>query len=376
MIALRYKKLNSGSYSIYLDISGKDENDKPFRKYDFLKIHVSKDYRNKNRVLAIDKDKMELASSIKAKKELELNGSVNNKDASSKRVNLPLFSYIDNEYQKTKRKNYSYLNKNLKKFTKDKEILLSDVDVHFIERFASFLDETLASNTKVDIIAGLKKFINMAYRQELITFNPFKKYKLPKRQETNIDHLDLHELQKLSDTSTSFNPQIRQAFFFSCFTGLRFTDLISLKWSQILITKDKNGEEYVTLLIRPSKTINTSGKLLRTPLAKQAQDILKEVNRKPDCDIIFHTLKALTAYNDHLKEWAKTAKIKKNLHSHVGRHTLATLGLTSGIDIYTVSKMLGHSGLNITERYAKVIDEKKQLEVQKFPSFKNLKDKL
>jgi site-specific recombinase XerD len=376
MIALRYKKLNSGEYSIYLDISGKDETGKPFRQYDFLKIHVSRDYSKSSRVLAIDKEKMDLAGSIRAKKELELNGSINSTDASNRRVNLSLYGFIEAEYQKTKRKSYRYLIKNLKDFTDGKELLLSDIDIRFIERFTAFLDKTLARNTRIGVLTELKKFFNLAYNQELITLNPFKKFKMQMRQEGNISHLEMHELQKLKDTSTNINPHIRQAFLFSCFTGLRFSDLLKLKWSHIHTTKDKDGNDYTTMILRPSKTTNTSGKLLQAPLAKQALQILEEVGHKTDGDLIFYTLKSSTSYNDRLKDWAKAAEISKNLHSHVGRHTFATLGLTSGIDIYTVSKMLGHSELKLTERYAKVIDKKKQLEVQKFPSFSSLKDKL
>ena len=71
--------------------------------------------------------------------------------------------------------------------------------------------------------------------------------------------------------------------------------------------------------------------------------------------------------NNHLKKWAKAAKIKKNIHFHVGRHTFATLALTYGTDLYTVSKLLGHKSINTTTIYAKVIDKLKDEAVAKLP---------
>jgi len=72
--------------------------------------------------------------------------------------------------------------------------------------------------------------------------------------------------------------------------------------------------------------------------------------------------------NYQLKAWAKKAKIEKNIHIHVGRHTFATLALTSGAALYTVSKMLGHSKIGTTQIYAEVIDSVKKQAADMMPS--------
>ncbi len=63
--------------------------------------------------------------------------------------------------------------------------------------------------------------------------------------------------------------------------------------------------------------------------------------------------------NAHIKEWAKKAGIEKNLSFHTSRHTFATMMLTLGVDLYTVSKLLGHSNVKTTQIYAKIVDSKK-----------------
>jgi site-specific recombinase XerD len=69
-----------------------------------------------------------------------------------------------------------------------------------------------------------------------------------------------------------------------------------------------------------------------------------------------------------LKKWAFTAGITKNITFHTGRHTFATMMLSLGADIYTVSKLLGHKELATTQIYAKVLDKRKQDAVSLIPN--------
>ena len=73
-------------------------------------------------------------------------------------------------------------------------------------------------------------------------------------------------------------------------------------------------------------------------------------------------------YNQILKSWTKNAGINKNLTSHIARHTFATLSLSSGADLYTVSKLLGHKDIATTQIYAKIIDKKKEEAVDMLPA--------
>ena len=68
-----------------------------------------------------------------------------------------------------------------------------------------------------------------------------------------------------------------------------------------------------------------------------------------------------------LKEWCNSAVIGKRVTFHTSRHTFATLALTQGVDLYTVSKLLGHKTIQATQIYAKIVDEKKKAAMELMP---------
>jgi len=366
MIVIRYKKLKSGNYSAYLDICVKDEQGQMQRSYDFLNIYVSRDYSKSKRILREDEEKIELIRGIRSKRELEIYGTIQGLDT-GRRVNISLLDYIWDEFEKTKRKNYRFFHAHLKAFSHGKDILFSDVTSRFLNRFKDHLLKEVNQNTMVLHFTILHKFMADAFKKELISWTPFDRYQMPSKFETEHTYLELHELEKLRDTETDFEPHIREAFLFSCFTGLRFSDVYTLGHSHFHTLKDKNGKEYLSLQLRPIKTSRTSGDILRVPLSDEALHILSGMKKSAVSSRVFYNLPGICTINNSLKKWAKKAEISKNLHFHVGRHTFATLSLTYGIDIYTVSKLLGHTRIDSTQIYAKVIDEKKRQEVQKFP---------
>ena len=137
----------------------------------------------------------------------------------------------------------------------------------------------------------------------------------------------------------------------SCFTGLRYSDMMTLKWSEIHTAADGK-----TLYIEHQqvKTKNT----VTIPLSNEA---LKWMPRKSkDDDRVFHQLRITsTTVEVVLGEWMQEAGIQKHITYHCSRHTAATLLLTLGADLYTVSKILGHRSIRMTEVYAKIVDKKK-----------------
>ena len=144
---------------------------------------------------------------------------------------------------------------------------------------------------------------------------------------------------------------MKRAFLFSCFTGLRYSDMKSLLWSEIHTTADGKTLYIEHRQVKTKKTVTI-------PLSDEA---LRWMPKQVDgIDQVFHELKISTGtVEDVLKEWMKDCKIDKHITYHCSRHTAATTLLTLGANLYVVSKLMGHSCIQMTEVYAKIVDQKK-----------------
>jgi len=165
--------------------------------------------------------------------------------------------------------------------------------------------------------------------------------------------LTIQEVRKLN-RNVCGNKDVKDAFIFSCFTGLRYSDVLNLKWSNIkkdkieFIQKKTGGVEYL-------------------PIAEEAKKILKKKAKSKSNESVFHLPKKPVIW-EHIQNWKKAAEIDKKVSFHTARHTFATLSLTMGTDLYTVSKLLGHKSISTTQVYAKIIDKKKVQAINKLPS--------
>nr|WP_262887301.1 site-specific integrase [Flavobacterium solisilvae] len=190
----------------------------------------------------------------------------------------------------------------------------------------------------------------------MIAENPINRVKGIKEKESNRQYLTLDELQKLVKTDCDY-PIMKDAFIFSSLTGLRFSDIKSLKWKNI--TYDSQNGYIIKFTQQKTKGVEN------LPISEQAIRIIGE--RKHDDDFVFSSLIYSAYHNKILHKWIEKAGIDKHITFHCARHSFATLQLTMNIDIYTVSKLLGHRHLKTTEIYAKVIDKKKINAVANMP---------
>jgi integrase len=137
--------------------------------------------------------------------------------------------------------------------------------------------------------------------------------------------------------------QIRDIFVFACYTGLAFTDLKNLSKNDLMI--DECGREWI---IKPRQKTKIISHIPLLPVAKEIWEKYDYMLPLPENQ----------KYNAYLKEIGDVCGIKKKLHSHLARHTFATILLNSGVDLVSVSKILGHSNSRITEKtYAKMMPE-------------------
>ena len=119
--------------------------------------------------------------------------------------------------------------------------------------------------------------------------------------------------------------------------------------------------------VRIEITMQKTKEPLYLPISDEALKWLPERGETNDSDFIFPLTHEGTV-NDTLQHWAKVAGIIKHISFHVARHTHATMMLTLGADLYTVSKLLGHKNIATTQIYAKIVDKKKEEAIRLIPN--------
>lgn len=186
----------------------------------------------------------------------------------------------------------------------------------------------------------LKPYIIEAIQFEKLETNPYDNMRIPRGKSEGIKFLTEEERDRIEALELyGMTEKVRDMFIFSCYTGLAYSDLVKIKRSDVF----KQGDD---LCIR-DKRVKT-GQPYTIVLLPKAAAIL----RKYDYNL---NLMSNQKCNDQLKIIANMAHIHLNLTMHVGRHTFATWALTKGVDISTVSKMLAHSSVAMTEKYAQVL---------------------
>ena len=143
---------------------------------------------------------------------------------------------------------------------------------------------------------------------------------------------------------------VKRAFMFSCYCGLRLSDVYALKWKDLV----RDGDIWrVGIVMKKTATPNY------LPLSKQATAWMPGRGDAADSNNVFARLPKGQYLNDLIKAWAKEAGLSKHVTFHTSRHTFATMLLTLGADLYTVSKLLGHANVKTTQIYGKIVDQKK-----------------
>lgn len=348
-VRLREKQLQEGNKSLYLDIWYKGR-----RKYEFLKLYITKPNTPIDRVN--NKKTYELAENIRAKRQLELQNNSYGFTSEFK-MNTNFIEYFKSliEKRKESKGNYGNWDSTLKHLIKycDVQITFRDVDVKFVEGFKEYLqheaktksDTPLSKNSQNSYFNKFKAALSQSFEDRIIQDNPAKRVKGIKPDETHREYLTIDELKSLVKTECKY-PVMKRAFLFSCLTGMRWSDIHKLKWSEV----QKQGDGW-RVIFRQQKTRGQE----YLDINNQARDYLGEQGKQDER--VFIGLKYSGWHNIELQRWIMRAGITKDITFHCGRHTFAVIQLNMGTDIYTVSKLLGHSELKTTEIYAKIIDE-------------------
>ena len=246
-----------------------------------------------------------------------------------------------------------------------KDINLNKLDYNFIEDFDYYL-RTEKSNSQVTInkkIQRLKKVVKVARKQKLLDYNPFEEHK-PKQAKTKIIFLTQDELDKLKEKEfqSEILNKVRDCYIFCCYTGLGYSEMFSLKKSDI--KQDEDGTLWIYKERQKTERAFSIPLIFPEPL-----EIIEKY--KSESEYLLPRL-SNQYFNRLLKEIAITLGITKQLTHHTARKTFATtVLLNNSIPIETVSKLLGHSKITTTlSYYAEVMPSKLKLDLE------GLRDKL
>ena len=255
-------------------------------------------------------------------------------------------------------------------YAKQKPIKIAEVDYKFVKDLDYYLsavyispyDKKLQRNTINKHHARVRAIINSAVVEDLVSLNPYRKYKF-KYTKSEREYLTEEELLAIEELYLEKNlrlDRIRDIFLFTCNTGIRFQDAQDLTVANIKTTRD--GKLYLKL-----KMTKTS-EFISIPLTKQASSIIsKYVNHKSR--ITYGKLLPEISnqkFNKNIKVIGLAAGLDKKISHHIARHTFATLALNKGISIVVVQQLLGHTTVGTTEIYAKVIEKTIFNEMEKF----------
>ncbi|MBQ0053799.1 MAG: site-specific integrase [Bacteroidales bacterium] len=238
------------------------------------------------------------------------------------------------------------------KFTKG-SCKFGEIDVFLVEKFRDYLLTTtdtrlgvrLNRNAASAYFGLFKTMLRCAYKRHLLTENLSDQVDGIKTLKTHKEFLTIEEVKALSLTYCEIDV-LKRAALFSCFTGLRISDVMNLKWENII--KNQFGGYSIEL-----NTVK-NGKLCENPLSPEALEFCGERG----VGLVFPGLERSMLYKE-MPEWIRDAGIDKHITFHCFRHTYATLQIAAGTDIYTVSKMLTHSNVATTQIYAELVNEKK-----------------
>lgn len=351
-IRIRFKQLANGNQSIYLD-TYKDGK----RTYEFLKLYLVPEVDEATRQQ--NQTNLQAATAIKSQRLIDMandEAGITKASQRSKMLLTDWMRYYSNRKRETGQsdafsKQIDKAIRHIILYRGDK-VTLKDVDKAYCLGFIDYLNGLQMANvTTAGYFRCLNCALNMAVREEILPMNPITKISSDQRikiPESTREYLTVDEVKTLM-AADCINEAVKRAYLFSCFCGLRYSDIKALTWADVLL----DGEQYriKIIMVKTQKT-------LYLPLPKEALRWMPERGDAKDTDKVF-SLPSQCYLNVVLRTWAANSGINKHVTFHTARHTFATLELTAGAELYTVSKLLGHTQVKTTQIYAKIIDKKK-----------------
>ena len=358
-VRIRTKKLADGSESYYLDIYADGK-----RSYEFLKLYRLPEINA--RVKEQNKATLAAVETIKSQRIIELTHNKAGLKNTSTRSKMLLTDWMQTFYDDQKRRGVrgvkllGTVSRLISTYIVKNKVRMGDIDKEFCIGFIRWLQSDyktawgnpLSPKSMSDYVGYFSTALNAAVRADIIPENPFmsltptERIKVP---ESKREFLTVDEIKTLIATECP-REDVKRAYLFACYCGLRLSDVYALKWKDL----SQDGEQW-----RASVVMQKTTTPIFLPLSGQAVKWLPERGEAKDDENVFEGLIAEPNINKVLAKWTKAAGITKKITYHTSRHTFATMMLTLGADLYTTSKLLGHSNVKTTQIYAKIVDSKK-----------------
>lgn len=352
-VTLRKRELPSGKITLYLDFYPAIRNPRTMEmsRREYLGIYLAKSPRTPAE-RNINAEKLKQAEAIRAQRELSLiNEQFGFIDKAKQKMDFLAYfkEKLPNQDQK-----WEKIYKHFYRFVNGK-CTFADVTVDLCNSFRTYLlnakqlkheKRTLSQNSAAGYWSTFRGLLALAHKDKYLLENINEHLDKIETQDTRRQFLTIEEVQALYNTPCR-EPVLKAASLFSCLTGLRFSDILALKWENFETYPD--GGHCIRL-----RTEKTDAEALN-PISQEAYELCGEQST----GLVFKGFKK-TMLQYILPKWLQSAGITKHITFHCFRHTFATLLVSNGSEIYTVSKMLTHKNVSTTQIYADLIDEKKR----------------
>lgn len=368
IVYLRQRLRSNGTASLYLDIcrDGKRTNE-------YLKLYLVPELTREDKQR--NKETLRVAEAMRARRIVEIQSKDFGLDVTTHEdaVFLDVMRRIIDRKDGTTKTSWQNCLAHILKYEPNERITFGEITPQWVRGFRDYLDtkamqwaidtrkrevdpKPISQGTKALMFQKFCTVFNIAMREGIIRMNPTVGVERFKEPESDREFLTMEEIKKLRKTPPP-DKDLAQAFFFSCLTGLRWSDIAKLKWrevqewhtgTRIVFTQQKTGGlEYLDLNSQAASMLGARG--------------------KPD-DLVFPRLGPVQSARISIAAWVKSAGIDKHITFHCARHTFAVMMLDLGVDLYTVSKLLGHKNIETTQVYAKILDKNKQAAVERIPN--------
>ena len=359
-VKIRFKKLSNNNLSIYLDIYANG-----IRIYEFLHLYLIPETTPDAKI--INRHVLNAANAIKAQRIIDIAKGQAGINHNMSFANMRLCQYVQyhiersqethrgTSYASTCSNMYNYLANYLGH--RANTLQMKDITLDICKGFAEHLKH--ARTNKGRRISGVsayhyfcsfKSMLTEAVIDQAITTSPIDQMRhcdIPQRPVVIKAFLHADEVVRLAHTSCLYQV-VKQAFLFSCFTGLRLGDIRNIRWGDI----HKVGDDY-----RFSIIMQKTQEPITNKLNDDALRWLPSPKGNPDQPIF--DLPTTATIEKVIAQWVQRAHINKHVTFHTARHSYATMALMAGADLYTISKLLGHRNVKTTTLYAAVIDSER-----------------